>query len=101
MGLLLRLPRVKSMTYGSSVPATEAADQLAFSVVRLPATEEDAIPDMAKNSVAEQGKDEVQPRMLTAYSKRGSIACSAANCSTPTSCMRSLYRRQRSCRPAW
>lgn len=63
---LLGRPLVKSLAYGSSIPHIDAADLLDFSVVRLPAHEENAIADLAEESATEQARADVLEREMAA-----------------------------------
>lgn len=52
-------PLVKSLAYGSSIPEIEVADMERIEVVRLRASEEDAIADLAERGSALQAKADI------------------------------------------
>jgi hypothetical protein len=57
-------PLVKSLAFGSSVPELDPAEIREFSVVRLPARDENAIADLAEESAAERARADVLEREL-------------------------------------
>lgn len=59
-------PLVKALAYGSSIPHIDAADLLAFEIVRLPAAEENEIARLAEEAAAERAQADVRERELAA-----------------------------------
>ena len=59
-------PLVKSLAYGSSIPEIEVADIEAFEVVRLKASEESAIAELAEASAKARAAADASEREIAA-----------------------------------
>lgn len=63
-------PLIKAMAYGSSIPHIDAADLLAFEVVRLAAGEEDEIAKLSQNAAAARARADLWERELASDAGR-------------------------------